>query len=197
MQAKASGAEHMTWPDHRRQMALLWLLCAAGGAFVLVQDILPVQPFWDLRLYDAAAAMARAGADPYAQGFGRSNLRFVYPPLVLKAFAALGPALVPALAAAYVACAGAFLALAPPGLRLAPVLIVGVFAFIHDPLTSGFATGNLSLYLHLMILALWLHAGRSGPRHALLAVIVLAACIKPSFAAYFGLWALRDLRLGR
>ncbi|MDF0602031.1 hypothetical protein P1J78_14910 [Psychromarinibacter sp. C21-152] len=179
---------------------LLWLLCAAGTVYVVgyflfaALDIVPSRMFWDLSVYKQAAEVASAGGDAYEQRYG--GLRFVYPPLVLSAFAALEPWLLPLLAGTYVAVTAVFLLKAPPSLRLSPFLIMGVSAF-HDPLMVAVRTGNLSLYLHLLVLALWVRPGGAWTRRALLVVILLGTVIKPVFAAYFGLWLLRDARLGR
>ena len=143
--------------------------------------------FWDLNVYRSAAQMYQLGQDAYA--VGHPDLRFVYSPLVLWAFAQLGDSLVMIFTALYLACIAAFLCLAPLSMSLSALLAFGVMLNMQ-PLTIAFMTGNITIYMHLLILLIWLHRARPTANAFLLGAITITALIKPNFAAYFALWFL-------
>jgi hypothetical protein len=174
------------------QRRLLWLMVLLGLGFALFVDVLGAPALWDLEVYERAA---RLGTEVYDDRSTR--MQFVYPPLVLGLFTWLGPLLVPLLLGLYAAIFLAFVAFSPHSLRLALLSIFGVFAFIHEPLSTALRTGNLTFYLNLLILLLWLRERHRWQAGLLLLTISLACLVKPTFAAFFALWLLRDLRWQR
>ncbi|MCG6903566.1 MAG: hypothetical protein LJE68_12880 [Rhodobacter sp.] len=182
----------------RRQAWQLYVVLGLSGLGVVLTliDVVPDmnRQFWDLAVYSGAAAVAGAGGDAYAETY--SGLRFVYPPLVLAAFSALGAALTPLLLTCYAALTVLFVTMVPPSLRLSVFLIFGVMLGF-DYLSRAAFTGNLTIFLHLAVVLLWLRPDLRLQPVILISVIEIAALIKPYFAAYFALWLFRDARLSR
>jgi hypothetical protein len=155
------------------------LITGIIAKFVLGHDWL-----WDLRVYQMAVEAFNAGAPVYGEAWG--GLRFVYPPLVLQAFALLGPWLTPVFLAGFAAIGALFILYAPVSLRWAMLLYFGVLAFVTEPMILALRTGNLSVFATLGILLLWRLEDRLG-QLPLLLTIVLCAAIKPQYAAFLAL----------
>lgn len=167
-----------------------------GGLLLTYQSVIAGQTggcgtlFCDAHVYLRALARHEAGEEVYLTA---DPLRFVYPPIFLKALSGLSPyaaaAVFGALAALSVA---AFVAAA--GLR-------GVAA-LGAALANGFigfaiVSGNLALPLHLLLIALILLACSSGSGSGWAAVaawatIMAAALMKPYFLAYLPILFARD-----
>ena len=142
---------------------------------------------WDLGVYQGAASAQSVGEAVYGQGF--PDLSFIYPPGILWLFGLLGDDLSFYFLGFYAAALGLSLALAPQNLRLSVLLYFGVFAFAYDPLIAAIQTGNVSVFLTLLILVFWRISDKLGP-WPLAIVIAIAACLKPQYLAFVALWPL-------
>lgn len=170
---------------------LLLILSLASLAFYADQ-LRQFGFFWDLSVYERAVADVAAGLDPYST---QAKHLFVYHPYVLHAFVALDRMLPlrELLVAGYVAVlvfvarelfliAGRDVALL--ALCAAALGGVGVVAGI---------TGNVTVYLHLLVLGLVLTRARTGkmvPVFVLWGLLVLVSVLKPYFLAYAALFLL-------
>lgn len=172
----------------------LWATAWLGVTLYTVQQILQYGYFWDLAVYEHAVSDLVAGRSPYQS---QSEHLFVYHPMVLHALAALDSL---------------------GGLRLTLCLLYGVvlglFARqVHTWMARdagwlglcalglggcgvlAMVTGNLTVYLHLLILTLALHEAAVDDGRAkrlLWMVLPVLAVIKPYLLAYLALpWLLQ------
>ena len=174
---------------------LVWALSCVGFViFVVDWAILHHSYFWDLKIYADAARLSRNGGNAYGQDFG--GLWFVYSPLVLWVFERLGDSLLAIFLTAYLISAGVFFTLAPRHVTASLCLLFGVMIG-HDFVIGPALTGNFSLFAHLLIFGLWVLPKSRTAFVALLVLISAVSVIKPYFAAYFLLWALREGKFTR
>ncbi|MEO0484406.1 MAG: hypothetical protein AAF092_00695 [Pseudomonadota bacterium] len=138
--------------------------------------------FWDLAVYQGAAEAVARGEDPYANPV--NGLRFVYAPAFADLLSVFSTQIILIFLSAYAICVAGFVVAAPPLLAWSLIGVFGLFAFQPQHLGISVATGNVTIFVHLIVILLWV----KQHHRALLVTIVLASLVKPSFAAYFGLW---------
>lgn len=165
----------MSFPRPLAAIGLLAILAALAAAALGGEGL-----FWDLQVYQDAADMVAAGGNPYVEMTG---LRFVYPPLLLAAFAAAGSALTAALAALYLGATALLATRAMRPLALGAAVSAAAFFALPQAWAMGFATGNVSLFLHILIAWTMLRGARFGAG-PFLALVVLASMFKPYYLAY-------------
>lgn len=166
-----------------RRVALYFIIII-GSANLLFQSFLQFRTgnlFWDLHVYTAAANVARAGGNVYV---GLNRLQFVYPPLVLKAFAALGSALPGVFLCFYVFVLFALALPVMRGLLIGLILFSGMSFSIHSRFVIALATGNITLYMHMAVVLAWLVGVQTGRRGPFWSAVFICALLKPYFLAY-------------
>ena len=165
----------------RSRWAIFTVLLVTGVLSVASQNF-ALKPFWDYQIYDAAMSCFHDGCNPYTANLGR--YRFVYPPVFLRVFAPFN------FTVAY-------------SLLILSMLVIGLWRLSDvagraDVAIAGFLTsatgvlslltGNLTLFAHLLVIGLSLHAfqraERWGPALGLAAAVFVISVIKPYFLAY-------------
>lgn len=181
-------------PDRAPDRAPAWerlldaALLAAVAALLLRTAMHSAHLQWDLRTYQHAAQVARAGGDPYAPGASvtvatRASFPFVYPPVALLPWLAVASWPFATLAAAWLAAQlGALVALVAFTRRwlgaqapLSAAALLVAFGFGGAAL-AGLRAGNLAVFEATLVwaaLACWAR-GRTSAFAALVACATTA-----------------------
>lgn len=157
-------------------LALAALAVYSGKAFASGEF------FWDMRIYSGAVEDYLRGESPYVRSY--PEFKFVYPPLLVYVWSWLHPWLEELLLAFYLLALVLFLRVPIRGLALSFLLTFGVFLLAEQPVGLALATGNLTFYTHLLVVALWLRSSAPGVRAAFYLVVIAISSVKPYFGAY-------------
>ncbi|SPJ25485.1 hypothetical protein [Palleronia abyssalis] len=163
---------------------LIWGGLAALGLLALAERVeayLGIDFFWDLGVYTEAVRVHAGGGNAYGDLDG---LRYVYPPIVLSAMTALGAALVPLLLGFYAAALVLLLTAPMRKIALCLVLFAGLTFGMDDTFIRSVATGNLTLFAHIVLIWLLLVRWPAAPGPAFWITVFLLSLLKPYFLAY-------------
>jgi hypothetical protein len=168
-------------------------------------------PFWDLSVYERAVADFQNGTDPYKKHTG---LLFIYNPLALRLFFLLdqiSPLRITLLALYGLSFAwifyeltmlrevnscSAYNVLEMPSARISRLITafsavtIPAMAFGSGIGVTSIASGNLTLYMHLALIAAFLGWGRESDSRKMFVPILLIpifSIIKPYFLLYLAL----------
>ncbi|MEM1110331.1 MAG: hypothetical protein AAGI11_00365 [Pseudomonadota bacterium] len=135
--------------------------------------------FWDMRVYTAAATAFAVDGSAYS---GSAGDKFVYAPYILLLFSLLQPWLAELLLLGYVAVLIALLTQPPGRLLVAGACLASFWFSLDDPARAA-QTGNITPYLHALVLVGFFHVQRRSGMTFLTAVVI-ASLFKPYFLAY-------------
>ncbi len=159
------------------------------GFILLITSFFNYWPsyFWDLDVYQNAINIFNSGGSPY---FELNGLRFVYAPYILILFSFLGAHLSFSLIIFYLS--SVFLILREKlGNQLILYSLISTGIFYNDFLARSIATGNITIFLHFIIISSAFIRSRNHLIYFLLAISI-AGFIKPYLFAYaflgFFLW---------
>ena len=139
--------------------------------------------FWDMDVYVGAVDEYLSGNNPYDKEY--ATRRFVYAPIVLDAFS-LGGDYVREMLILFYLITFVFFILTPHyKFAIATLASFGIFGISEQSVGMAVATGNLTIFLHLLTIAIWLRPGGARKQALFLFVVIVASLIKPYFAAYF------------
>jgi hypothetical protein len=133
---------------------------------------------WDLAVYQTAVENIENNSNPYATGQG---LLFIYHPIVLGLFRILAQINLSIGLGLFYLISVLFIYLSL-GHKYSKELLLSI-SFGGLGLTS-FATGNVTTFLHLFLLALLLKGVRNDNYYLSYPIIILFSLIKPYFLAY-------------
>ena len=174
----------MTLSRARYGIVWFWGVLVILGIMALserVRAYLGSDFFWDLEVYTEAITVHRAGGNAYGDLGG---LRYVYPPVVLFAMAALGEALAPLLTGLYALSLALLLARRMWIFTFCILLFAGLTIGMDDTFVRSMATGNLTLFAHIVLIWLLLSRWPHAPSLGFWVALGLLSLLKPYFLAY-------------
>lgn len=135
--------------------------------------------FWDLNIYQIAANIQSNGGNAYLD---LTSLRFVYPPYILFFFSWLGENLTLFFYVFYCISIVLF-ALSKTGKDMIIFSLISSALFYNFFFTFSFLTGNLTIYIHLLLILI-ASSQYKYKSEILIIATLLVSLIKPYFAAY-------------
>lgn len=159
------------------------LIIAIAWIYSSVALIVQEGYFWDLGIYLRAVGALNNGLDPYQlDGY----LLFIYHPLVLHAMAIFGQYLNPLLILLYFSSCLFFIYCIP---KKQSYLLPCFLAFSYCGMGwLSLAGGNLTIYLHLVLLGLLMReAVKSQSYYSFIIFVTIFSLIKPYFLIYLAL----------
>jgi len=151
-----------------------------AGIFILVRFMLSRSNyFWDLDVYQKAVNIFNNGHNPYID---LKELRFVYSPYVLFVFSLAGKYLSSVLTCFYLLSTAYFI-VNKVGREILIYALASMVIFANKDLGISFVTGNLTLFVHFLLIAIFFSEFRFRTSIFVM-LLCLVSIIKPYYLSY-------------